>query len=230
MSDEPGSIRADQLMSALISDPTGFNKSGLGNDLLAGFLRGYPLDRLQSLLRHQDAKIVKEAIWIASELPCAAADLLDDAIAISKHLDRRIRYFALDVIVLGTRDSRREEFVRVVAGSDDPDLAVADHAVFLISRATEGQLTAAIGHLELREPTSPHLDGLRAMLKLDPSDPTEIKEMLESGDARLRKYGLAAAERAYDSDPEPLEHAANSKDDFIRSLAAHLLKQHRLQH
>jgi hypothetical protein len=218
----------DRLVSQLFSDPERFAKKGMANDLLKQFFEGYPLDHLRSLLRHTNRKVVEEGIWIASELPSCAAALLDDAMVLSRHPDRRVRFFALDVVMLGTISGRAEGFIQVVEGLDDPDPVIIEHALFLLSRATESQLAAATKYLERVEPDSRHLAGLDMLAEAQSTDPALVEDAIQSGDSLRRKYGLAAAERAYGQHPFLLDLAARSQDDSIKSLAAHLLKQHRV--
>src|SRR5580704_17086703 len=218
----------DRLVSQLFSDPERFAKRGMANDLLKQFFEGYPLDHLRSLLRHANHKVVEEGIWIASELPSCAAALLDDAMVLSRHPDRRVRFFALDVVMLGSAGGRTEGFIQVVEGLDDPDPAINDHAFFLLSRATESQVAAAVTYLEQAEPDSRHLAGLSMLVEAQSTEPPLVADALQSSDSLRRRYGLAAAERAYGQDPSLLDLAARSQDDSIKSLAEHMLKQHRV--
>ena len=73
---------AGRLISALVNDPEGFRKRGVANDLLKCFFRGYPIEALKDLLRHSDSRVVRSAIWIASELPSEAAKIIDLAIGL----------------------------------------------------------------------------------------------------------------------------------------------------
>lgn len=219
---------ADRLVSQLFSDPERFAKKGMANDLLKQFFEGYPLDHLRSLLRHKNHKVVGEGIWIASELPSCASALLNDAIALSKHPDRRVRFFALDVVMLGATGGRADGFIHVVEGLDDPDPAIKDHALFLLSRATEQQLAAAAKYLSRVEPDSEHLAGLGMLTEAQSTEPALIEEAIQGSGSLRRRYGLAAAERVYGRYPFLLDLAARSNDDSIRSLAEHMLKQHRI--
>jgi hypothetical protein len=218
----------DRLVSQLFSDPERFAKKGMANDLLKQFFEGYPLDHLRSLLRHANHKVVEEGIWIASELPSCAAALLDDALVLARHPDRQVRFFALDVVMLGTVGGRTEGFIRVVEGLDDRDPVISDHALFLLSRAAESQLATAMKYLERVEPDSRHLAGLGMLAAAQSTDPALVEDAIQSSDSLRRRYGLAAAERAYGRHPSLLDLAAHSQDDSIRSLAEHMLKQHRV--
>jgi hypothetical protein len=215
-------------MSELISQPDSFEKRGLANELLNEFFRGYALDHLRSLLHHQDNRVLRQGTWIASELANQAEALLNDMIAVSKHSNRRIRRDALIVITLGTGGARGKEFYRLVEGLDDSDMAVAEHALFLLSKSSEGQLVAAIKHFEEVQEHR-HLPGLRMLVEARSAEPTSIEAMLEGDDPLQRKYGLALAERIYPNHPEPLNLAARSRDNSIRPLARHLLGLHKIR-
>jgi hypothetical protein len=220
------SAKANRLMSQLFSDPDLFEKEGLANELLKQFFRGYPLDQLRSLLRHENHMVLRSGIWIASELPDHASALLNEANELARHPDTRVRYFALDVIMLATAETDGEEFIRIVEALDDTAAAVADNGLFLLSRATQQQLGAAIKHFELADSSSPHLVGLRMLANSRSANPSDIKNAIQGSDPLFRKYGLAVAERTYDIYPILLTEAADSKDDFIRSLANHMLELH----
>jgi hypothetical protein len=220
------SANADQLISDLVSDPTSFNATRLGNELLKYFLRGYSIDKLRTLLHAQNDSVVKTAVWIASELPGSAKDVLDDVIRLAVHPVREIRYFALDVIMLGTRYDRFEDFVHVVRCLEDHDSAVASHALFLLTRAAREQILAA---LALQDQLSPHSAGLRHMLEAQSLSPNVVERMLQGDNQVVRMYGLALAERLHDMHPDLLDIANNSADNLISSLASHLLRQHKIR-
>jgi hypothetical protein len=219
---------ADRLVAELIGDPESFEKKGRANELLKQFFRGYPLEALRSLLRHHNGGVVRAGVWIASELPSNALALLSDVLSVSASPDRNVRFYALDVVAMGAIGGHEEEFVRVVNALDDPDAAVRDHALFLVSRATDDQLRAAMKRLDRANRRSHHFAGLQALVDAQLATPPEVEKMIESDDQLNRQYGLAIAERCYKIYPHLLEIAANSKDELIRSLADHMLKQHRV--
>jgi hypothetical protein len=220
--------KADRLVADLLSQPESFEKRGLANELLNEFFHGYPIDHLRLLLHHLDVRVLRRGTWIASELPREAEFLLDDIIAVSKHSDRRIRRDALIVIALGTNGARLERFFHLVEALDDPDAAVAEHALFLLSRSSDAQLAAAITHFETTRQDR-HLSGLRMLVKANSADQSAAEAMLQSDDPLRRKYGLALAERGHSSYPSSLILAANSEDESIRPLAQHLLDLHKIR-
>jgi hypothetical protein len=221
-------LRADQLMDDLLSDPQGFREKGDGNELLKQFLRGYPLDELRLLLHHQREEVVAIGIWIASELGHEAAAFVNEAVAALQHPNNRIRYFALDVIMLGTEDQNQAEFFQIVKRLEDSDVAVRQRALELLSSATEQQLISAMHRFEVEENCSPHATFLGLLLRVQSSDVAEVEEMIRSGDGLRIKYGIAIAERLYPSYPQLLELAASLEDEEYRSVAEDMLSLHKI--
>lgn len=221
-------LRADQLVNDLFSDPHGFREKGDGNELLNQFLRGYPLDKLRLLLHHQHEEVVATGIWIASELGHEAAAFVNDAVAALQHPNNRIRYFALDVIALGTRGQKDAEFFQIVKRLEDSDVAVRQRALELLSSATDQQLISATSRFALEEHYSPHATLLRLLLRKQSSDVAEVEEMIRSGDGLRIKYGIAIAERLYRSYPQLLELAASLEEEEYRSVAEHMLSLHKI--
>jgi hypothetical protein len=215
---------ADRLVAELLFTPEEFEQRGLANELLKQFLRGYPIIELQTLLRHPDGGVKRAAIWIASELPSYAPALLGDAVRAISSPDRYVRYYALDVVVLGAVGEFEEEYAQVVLALDP---AVKDHALFLVSSATNDRLLAAMRGIEKLNPSSYHLAGLRALMEAPSVSPKKIEDMIEADSEVDRLYGLAIAERSYGAYPDLLQIAARSNDTLIASLANHMLHQHK---
>lgn len=217
---------AKDLIDKLLADPEAFSRDGLANDLLNYFGHGYPIDKLALLMRHENQSVARAGIWIASELPKAAAVLLEDAVVLSHHPDRYVRHYAMDVIILGASGANRKQFFNVVLGLDDLDDVVADHSLFLVSRASEEQLAGAVEYFESEKPTSAHLSLLMAALQKPLTNPAEVESLLKSEDPLRRKYGLVLAERSYKDYPHLVSIAAASQDALISNLAQHMLKLH----
>jgi len=226
MSGESDDYRgADRLMSDLTSDPKQFRNSGLGNELLNHFLRGYPIDNLVALLRHHDNYVLRCAIWIGSELPKASAAFLDDAIVLLSHQDVYIRHYAIEIIFHATAEQRSNEFVHVLERMGDADARVAGRATTLLPFATTSQLDGAISHLELSDPQSRHLPGLRVLQK-GSANQSDIEKMAR-GDDLEQRYALAFATRARDAYPQLLNEVSRLAGDEIKSLASELKARRR---
>lgn len=222
----PDERKGARLVEDLLSNPDRFTREGLANDLLKEFQHGYSISNLSRLLQHDNGVVVQRAIWIASELPALAPKLLRDAIALTKHLDRYVRYYALDVITLGTADAQQEQFARVAERLEDSDASIVERAVYLIAHASERQLIAAKRAFEQHQPGSPHIAGLSAILTARSADHESAESMMKSVNSLERRYALAAAERAHDLFPHLMELAAESTDVDIRRAAAALEKMH----
>jgi hypothetical protein len=222
----PDDQKASRLIADLLSDPEKFTRNGSGNSLLKQFLRGYPIDRLGSLLRNENTAIIKPAIWIASELAAAATPFLPEAIALADHPDPYIRHYALEVIMQSTVNTQQGDFARVVEKLNDPEAPVAGKAVSLVAHATDDQLAGSKQKFEKDQPSSSHIAGLSALLKVRSLKPEDIEAMIKGPDLLGRKYGLAAAERLYKKFPHLLEVASMSQDSFIRQRAVAMIKIH----
>lgn len=207
------------LLSRLLSDPDVFTKSGLGYDLLQCFFRGYSINNLIPFLRHENVTVVKNAIWIASELKNSAVNLIDDAVLLSRHQDSYIRYYAMCVIIFGTRHAQQEQFSYVAERLEDSNVYIAGRATDLLSRASDSQLTAAKRAFEQNQSALDHVRGLSTLLVARSSDPTSIESMMESERLLERRYGLAAAKRVYDRFPHLIEKAAQSNDAVLNEAA-----------
>lgn len=219
--------RGDQLMSEIISDPDLAWKKGLTNDLLKEFFRGYPIEKLKALMRHANHAVARQGVWIASELPEAAPELLNDAVALLAHPNRNIRFDALGVIALARGGDRNQHFVHLIKALEDSDAVVGKHALFLLSRIKDaGELATARQYFESTEPKSFHCKGLSLLGDTLSLSSDHIQSLLRSDDPLERKYGLAIAERLYGDRPELLDLAETSQDEVISSLAGHMKRLH----
>ena len=221
--------RADQLRNELLADPETFYRKGAAYELAKEFFRGCPPDRLASLLQHPNDRIAEQAFWIASEQGVRGAIFLDDAIAALRRGSNRIRYWALEIIMFGAVNEREKEFVHIVKSLEDLDRAVRMRALELLANASEKQLTAALRHLRLQEPTSAHVAWLERLLRpASPAsyEPDQIETMLQSESGVERKYGVALAHRVFETHPHLLKLAATLPDEECRSVAEHMLELH----
>jgi len=221
------SDRGDKLVSEIISDPDFASRKGVTNDLLEEFFRGYSLENLKALMRHENHAVAQQGAWIASELPDAAPELLNDAVVLLAHPDRKVRFYALDVVVLAGGGERNQQYVHLIKALEDRDAAVSKHALFLFSRIREaGQLATARRHFESAEPRSYHHKGLSLVADARSVSSDDVQSLLRSSDPLERKYGLAIAERLSGDRPELLDFAEASEDQEISDLAKHMKSLH----
>jgi hypothetical protein len=221
------SDRGDRLVSEIISDPDDASRKGVVNDLLMEFNRGYSLENLKALMRHENHSVAAIGAWIASELPDAAPELLNDAVALLAHPDRKVRFYALGVVRLADGGERNRQYIHLIKALEDRDSAVSKQALFLLSRIGEvGHLATARQHFESREPTSFHSKGLNILADARSASSDDVQGLLKSPDPLQRKYGLAVAERLYGDHPELLDLAEMNVDQDIGGLAKDMKRLH----
>lgn len=216
---------AQALLRDIIADPdpNSSNVGDLTNRLLREFHRGYPLENLRPLLHSDNERLVNTGIWIASELGEKGHSLLNDVSALLKHPIKRVRYFALDCILLWAKGSNKSELASAVALLDDNESAVRWKAMDFLSHASDEQLRAALEYLNSAEPDSMHVSGLRWLLGSSGTDPNEAILMLHSQDRTLRKYGAISAARIARDNKEPLLRSLSINDRDIRQFAERVM-------
>ena len=214
--------RADQLVTDLLLDPEAFERSSRAAQLLDQFFMGYSPDKLRPLLRHEDNKVVRSAIWIASELGETGTQFLDCAITLLERNDSKIRFFALDVIMVATARHRSEEFYRITQSLEDKTAGVRNAAIRHMDRASNGQITAALEHFK-KSYQPVHNSGLQKLLNPQSNEPAEVEAMIDAPDALWRKYGALVAARLYNKVPRLLMLAAQGNDESVRRFAQYKL-------
>jgi len=213
------------LISTLVTDPDHFARQGWANELARAFRRGYPVQRLRELLRASDPRIVRSAVWIASELGDIGTALLDEAVTLLSNPDDYVRYYALDVLTLATDSARTDMFWLLVHALDDPDSAVRGKAVRLIYWANPGQIAAARHAVQAGMLDSVvHESALQALTEQPSETGALFAEQLLSGSHRLQKqYGVILAARWFSAFPYLLAMATESTDKEIADAAKFLM-------
>jgi len=209
---------AQRLTDLLVKNPRSPDAGVWMNDLLSEFQRGYPLLNLRPLLLHEDPDVAAGGAWIASELGAQGRPLLDIVSRLLQHSDRRVRFNALDCVLLWTDTARGPELCEAVRLLDDSDPAVRWKAMDFLSRASEDQLQAALADLRRERPQSGHNPALAWLLTAG-KDPQQVITSLSSPDPLLRKYGAVAAARLPGDRRKPLSLAAASQDPDVKRFA-----------
>src|SRR6266568_4643449 len=173
------------------SDTVGF----LANRLLDEYHKGFPLENLVPLLRSENERLLDTGIFIASELGEKGKPLLNDVSALLKHPAKKVRYLAIECVLLWAGPTNKLELASAVALLDDAEAAVRRNAMRFLTAASREQLEAALCHLEVTQPKSPHARGLQWLRSSDSSNAKEVMITLQSRDSIMRKYGAAAAAR-----------------------------------
>jgi hypothetical protein len=211
--------RAKRLMQQILSDPCYSRDGRLAVDLLAEFHRGYPLGNLKPLLLNHSAEAVKVGAWIASELGEMGKPLLNETSPLLQHPDSKVRFFVIDCILLWADPSKGHELASVVNLIDDPESRVRWKVMEFLSRATREQLAAALSYVEMKNPKSKNIRGLRLLLGSGAQNPNEAMTALHDGDDLMRKYGAVLARRVVEINKDPLLYAASIDDADIKDFA-----------
>jgi hypothetical protein len=191
----------------------------LANDLLREYHRGYPVENLRPLLFSDDQDVVTTGVSIASELGAKGSPLLGDISRLIGHPQKRVRFDAIDCLLVWAGPSNKTELASAISLLDDPEAGVRWKVMDFLSRATLEQLEAALSSLEVSEPNSVNVRGLRWLIGSHASDPQDVKTVLQSQDEALRKYGVVAARRMSKSSREPLLYAASLNDPDVKRFA-----------
>jgi hypothetical protein len=214
--DEP---RAKRLMNSLTANPRARGSGELTNDLLSEFHRGYPLEHLKPMLHSADTDLVKAGAWIASELGKMGKPLLDEVASLLEHPDSRVRFYTIDCVLLWADSSQSALLARVVRLIEDPEHGVRWKAMEFLSRASSEQLFAALNNLQVGDPNSKFLPGLRLLIDPGPDKPSEATVALHDEDGLMRKFGAVLPRRIIDISRDPLLCAASIADAEVKDFA-----------
>jgi|SRR5579859_5418064 len=185
----------------------------LANQLLAEFHRGYDIENLRTLLRSRDGKVIGVGVWIASELGTGGKTLMSDVSPLLDHSLKKVRFFALDCILLWAGSQHKAEVASAISRLNDGEAAVRWKALDFLSRASREQLEAGLFQFETTNTSSKHIEGLRWLLDTEASNSENVIAMLQRGDDLMRKYAVVAAVRMIKNDRKPLSYASSVEDD-----------------
>jgi hypothetical protein len=194
------------------------------NDLLRQFHRGYPVENLRSLLSHRDDKIVKAAVFVASELGSKASPLVREVARLLRHSAMVVRYNAIDSLLTCTKDTDEGEIAAVVSLLDDPEGAVRKKVMDFLARASEIQLQAALRWFGRDSPSSVHSIGLRGLISNSKWDMHEAMSVMKRDDVVLRKYGAVAIARMDLQNSDSLPFASATDDEDVRCFLNNVLE------
>ena len=211
----------EQLIQELLANPSKFDHRGRAYQLLQEYFRGLPLETLRPLLSNEDAIVKKAAVWVVSELGKDASTLIHDVIPLLQESDRRIKYHALESVMVCSVDENVDEFVHVARALESDDEEIRRLAMRLIGNANTTQLVAAVKLLRSGSDLDRlHEQGLSAVLKAQSLDIGQIHRMIASEKPLVRKYGAIAAKRTFHKHPELIAAAASSADADVRQFVS----------
>ncbi len=205
--------RGDHLVERILM--TGGDETALA--LLEELWDGYPVTRIRPLLHSASEPVVKQGVWIASELGSRSAPVIDDLTPLLSHPSRYVRYFVLDAILGGATEEHRVAIAAALHLLRDPHEAVRRHALALLARVTTGQLARSATYVEGATVGPP----LAWLLRLQnrAADRDDVVARLSDSDPLVRLFAAAAAARMYRYDDRPLHSAIATQDALVREFA-----------
>lgn len=209
--------RGKQLIQELLSDSAWFKEHGPTLELLEEYFNGLSLETLRPLLDHNDSIIRNVASWIASEMGGEASSLIDEAIPLLRDDNPHTRYYALDVVMMGSSVANYDKFIYVVNEMHSDDAFTRRRAMCLVSNADVSQLEAAIEKCSSLGPSGElHKQGLLNLLNDHSLAPENVLAMIYDNNSLVRKYGAIAARRLLPDFPALITKAMESQDPDIR--------------
>ncbi|GAA3211081.1 hypothetical protein [Nonomuraea helvata] len=195
------------------------------NDLLSELYAGYPVENLGRLLHSGDDAAVGAGIWLLSELGERAAPMMDEIPALLAHPLRRVRYFAIEVVLLCADARHGSVIAQVMNLSRDFESAVRWKVLEFLAEATDDQLAAGAAALEPGQ-VKELAEWLIRLDEEEEPDPRDVVARLEGPDPLARLFAAAAAAHLSDEDdPNLLQHAATADDEEISSFARQRLEE-----
>jgi hypothetical protein len=216
--------RAESLIARILSDPDGCESNGLAYQLLKEYFHGSPIDSLRILLSSADDRLAGEGTWVASELP-QWRPLLPDIPNLLAHRSKKVRFWAINCVLLWAGPSDGSEVARAIALVDDQEQAVRLQAVFFLSMSSRGKLEAALSHLRATDHESPYLGELEWLLGPGALNADHVTAELRGEDPRRRRFAVSAAYRLAKESLEPLRCASSSSDPEIALFARQSLER-----
>lgn len=208
--------RGDELLARVLSgDERG---SGVANDLLNEFFRGYPIGKLTTLLRSDNEQVLQSGAWIASELAREARPILGDLVTLFDSSDVRVKYYAIETVLTAATKHDGEVVARAVSLIGDPELPVRRMSFQLLTRADAAVLTASLPYLVDRQIAA--LLEWALEVESESRDSDEIASRLRESDTIGQLFAVIAAVRIYRRNPHYLQLAASLSEGDVQSLAA----------
>jgi hypothetical protein len=208
--------RGDELLARVLSGDEW--ESGISNDLLNEFFRGYPIDNLVRLLRSDDERVVQSGAWIASELARESKPILKHLIPLFDSPNTRVRYYCVETVLTAATDEDGEVVGSAISRIADDERPVRRMTFELMTRADRSPLLAGVPYVK----DSQIADLLEWALEVESEsrDDDEIAARLRESDGLGRLFAVVAAARVYRRNPHYLQLAASLDESDAQSLAA----------
>jgi|SRR5665213_168316 len=208
--------RGDELLARVLSGDD--LESGIANDLLNEFFRGYPIDNLVRLLRSDDERVVRSGAWIASELARDAKPVLEHLIPLFNSTDTRVRYYCVETVLTAATAQDGEVVGHAISRITDDERPVRRMTFELLARAGRSPLLAGAAYVK----DSRIVSLLEWVLEIESElrDNDEIAARLCESDVLRRLFAAVAAARIYRRNPHYLQLAVSLGESEAQSFAA----------
>lgn len=214
---------AQKLVDQLVRNPEEFSDRGRTYHLLKRFFRGFPVEKLRPLLKHDKKLVRREAVWIASELGDQACDLLPDVVPLLESDDRFLKYRALHVVTVCWRE-HPDELVKLLRALESSDVVIRGEALFLTSNLfrisdTDADKLKPVLETFQAEGEQAHARGLELVIEADELTNDEIRSALRDDEGLVRRYAAVAAVRKFEESPELYAELKGSEDPDLVDFA-----------
>lgn len=208
--------RGDELLARVLSgDEWG---SGVANDLLNEFFRGYPIEKLTTLLQSDNEQALQSGAWIASELAQEARPVLGDMVTLFGSPNVRVKYYAIETVLTAATELDGEVVARTASLVGDPEAPVRRASFQLLARADTTVLAASLPYVVDQQIAAP----LEWVLDVESEsrDSDEIASRLREPGDLGQLFAVVAAARVFRRNPHYLQLAASLDESDAQSLAA----------
>jgi hypothetical protein len=215
MTESAEEVGGDRVLARVLAGKWG---SGIGNELLKEFSRGYPVERLSKLLESDDEGVIEHGVWLASELGAGARPILSELLPLYEYPNRRIKYYAIELALTAATEQDGEVIAQAVRLIRDPEQPVRRAAFELLTRADAARLAASLPHID--DPDIAELLEWALEIESESREDDEIMPRLRDSDVVRWIFAAVAAARIYGRNPHYLELAASLGESDAQSIAA----------
>ena len=211
----------ERLVRELLADPQKFSDGGRAYQLLEAFFAGLPIETLRPLLASNNQLVQRAGAFVASELGSQGRDLVDDVIPLLQSPDRHVQHYAMEVLAVCCEGHHAGKFAHVVRMLESGDRGIRLEAMELMSKADPSQIEAAEHLFKAADQNDQvHRNGLRTLIGSEGgADVASAKEMIDSDDPLVRRYGAIAAKRLARLRPELMRLLSVADDPDLRDFS-----------
>ncbi len=208
------------LVKEFNDDPKQFVRNGRGYALLNAYFKGYPITTLKPFLLSDDDEVREEAMGVLSELGAKGVVLIDVTVTLLKDENIRIKYDALESVLVCSEGEHSKEFIHVIRFMSDEERVLRVLATRLVSNATQEQIRAVLAQSKsIAQYGEIHRHGLSLMLSPDSLNEKQITDLIDSSHPLKRKYGAILAKLSFRKFPNLIEYSKSSNDSEISQFS-----------